>query len=261
MHLLVAAMTGWGKGYFMQGLAERNAPEYDHLIMCDYADEFRGLVEADMAEWWIAGPKERGWSPETWVRFVEDNPKLVLAKHDHLTTDDWTAVCANVAEAVKYLDGSVLVILDEAHIPIPQKGEVPDPLSWLATTGRGERVSFVAATQRLAKIDKDVTTQMQSQLLGGFEGRDLKRAKDEAEGYPGEVHNSRADPPVPESIAPDDRDHPTGVQLHTDDADNIIGSEWIFADNRGDRRRVDTRGMDLETTHYAPQGADLDLPA
>jgi len=261
MHLLVAAQSGWGKGYFTQGLCESNVPQYDTAVVMDYADEYRGLVEAGYASWHIGGPVEREWSPRAWSRFLDANPRVVLARHDGLPAAEWQDLAASVAEAIRSRQGSVLFVLDEAHFVTPQGSGFPEVLKELATTGRGEQVSYVVISQRLSEVEKTVTTQMQSRLLGGFDGDDISRVADVIDGYPAALHNPQADPGrVPDELRPADRDHPTSVQRHTDAAGHTIGSEWIYSDNSGARARRDTRGLDLDAPHYSPEGADLEIP-
>lgn len=261
MHLLIAAQSGWGKGYFTQGLCERNIPEYETAVVMDYSDEYRGLVEAGYAEWYIGGPVEREWSPGDWTAFLNENPRVVIARHDALSADGWQDLAATVARTIRARSGSVLFVIDEAHFVIPQRSGFPSVLKELATTGRGEQVSYVVISQRLSEVEKTVTTQMQSRLLGGFDGDDIGRVSDVIDGYPAALHNPQADPAgVPEELLPAGREHPTSVQRHEDAVGNTIGSEWIYSDNSGARSRRDTRGLELDAPHYSPEGADLEIP-
>jgi len=263
MHLLIAAQSGWGKGYFTQSLSEANIPEYDTAIVMDYSDEYRGLVEAGIADWHIGGPVERNWTASDWGTFLDRNPRVVIARHDSLSASGWQDLAASIARHIRGRQGSVLFVVDEAHFVVPQDSGFPEVLEELATTGRGEQVSYVVISQRLSKVDKTVTTQMQSRLLGGFDGDDIDRVSSVTDGYPSALHNPQASPSpgsVPEELLPPDRDRPTSVQRHTDDAGHTVGSEWIFSDNSGDRARRDTRGIELAAPHYSPEGADLKIP-
>ena len=65
LNLLLAAQSGWGKSFKGQHVIEKNLPEYDHVVVLDYKDEYRGLVKAGLANWWIGGPREAGWSSST----------------------------------------------------------------------------------------------------------------------------------------------------------------------------------------------------
>ena len=263
MHLLIAAQSGWGKGYFTQSLAQENIPEYDTAIVMDYSDEYRGLVEAGIADWWIGGPVEREWSASDWGAFLDRNPRVVIARHDSLSASGWQDLAASVAEHIRGREGSILFIIDEAHFVIPQGEGFPTVLKELATTGRGEQVSYVVISQRLSEVEKTVTTQMQSRLLGGFDGDDIDRVGSVVDGYPARLHNPQSDidpGAVPDDLLPPDRERPTSVQRHTDDQNQTIGSEWIFSDSAGNRSRKDTRGVELSAPHYSPEGADLEIP-
>ncbi|WP_199242160.1 ATP-binding protein [Halorubrum sp. SD626R] len=263
MHLLIAAISGWGKGYLTQSLCERNLPRYDSVVIMDYSDEYRGLVEAGLADWWIGGPVERNWSASDWGTFLDENPRVVIARHDTLSASGWQDLAASVAEHIRGREGSVLFVVDEAHFVIPQGSGFPTVLKELATTGRGEQVSYVVISQRLSEVEKTVTTQMQSRLLGGFDGDDIGRVSDVIDGYPARLHNPQADlspGSVPDDLLPSDRDRPTSVQRHTNDQNQTIGSEWIFSDSAGNRSRKDTRGIELAAPHYSPEGADLEIP-
>jgi hypothetical protein len=263
MHLLVAAQSGWGKSYFTQSLIERNVGDYRTVVVLDYADEYRGIPEEGMAKWHIGGPVERRWSASEWSAFIDQNPKVVIARHDQLGAEDWRELCAAVARSLRGRAGDVLIVVDEAHFVTPQSEGYPKVLQELATTGRGERISFVPVSQRLSEMDKTVVTQMQSRLLGGFDSDNINRVADAIDGYPAALHNPLADPSpstVPEALLPDGRERPTSVQLHQDDAGMIVGSEWIYSDNSGERRRIDTRGLDMTATHYSPQGAQINIP-
>ena len=263
MHLLVAAQSGWGKGYLTQSIIERNAPDYDQVCVLDYADEYRGVVEANRAEWWIGGPRELQWSDDEWNVFFTNNPRVVLSRHDRIPADKWREICSNVARHIRKRSGSTLIVLDEAHFVVPQRESYPSILQELATTGRGEQISYIVVTQRLSEIDKTVSTQMQSRLLGGFDGDDLDRVKPLISGYDRRLHDPLGDvqsTTVPDDLLPEDRENPVTLQRHTDDNKQTVGSEWIYSNSSGDRRRIDTTGLNVVTHHYSPEGAKIELP-
>jgi len=45
MNIGVLAKSGWGKSFTSQSIQEDNIPDYDHVIILDYKDEYGGLVE------------------------------------------------------------------------------------------------------------------------------------------------------------------------------------------------------------------------
>lgn len=258
MNLLLAAQSGWGKSFKAQHTMELNSSEYRRMVVLDYKDEYRGLAKADLARWWIAGPKEMRWDKRQWRAFIENNEKVVLARHNALNVEDWQGL-ANVVTAAARDLGDVLVVVDEAHFVAPQRGGVPPALKGLATTGRGEGASSMWVTQRLSEMEETVIAQCQARLLGGFESSgDLNKVEQVVE-YPVEVHNPqvREVGALPDTLDPD-RDGPDSLQRHTEGGDTV-GSEWIYSDNTGKRERRDTRGLadEMKSTHYGAQGKDL----
>lgn len=263
LNLLLAAQSGWGKSFKSQDVMERNIPDYEHVIVLDFKDEYRGLPEADFTKWWIAGPRELKWSRSQWEEFIEHNKKVVLARHNGLSVEKWQKL-ANTVVAAARGRGDVLIVIDEAHFVVPQQGKLPPALKGLATTGRGEGASSIWITQRLSEADETVLAQCQARLLGGFESTGDLNKVDGITEYPTELHNPQVRGEienVPESLLPTDRDEPVSLQKFEDDADNTIGSEWIYSDNSGDRERRNTQGLadSMESTHYGKQGKGLEV--
>lgn len=258
MHLLFAAMSGHGKSYHSQAWFEANADEYDHVVILDYSDEFRGLVKEGPLSHWIVGQQERGWSVEAWKQVISDNPKIVLARH--LKRDEWREVAAKVSQACSMLAGppSVLVGVDEAHFVAPQDAKAPEPVLELATTGRGDNLSSVWVTQRLAKLDKTVPSECDAWMLGAFRSEaDLSQIPLE---YPTAVHvkGEREIPGLPDVLhAPDAG--PVPLRKFTEDG-KTVGSEWVYSDDTGDLERIDTRDVHMTATHYGRQGKPLRRP-
>lgn len=263
MNLLEAAQSGWGKSAKAQELMEKNAPDYEHMVVLDFKDEYRGLVKADIADWWIVGPKEMGWSKHQWRAFVERNPKVVLARHNALNEEDWREVANRLIAAVRDL-GDVLVVIDEAHFVAPQRGKIPPAVKGLATTGRGEGASSIWVTQRLSEMEETVIAQCQSRLLGGFESSaDLDKVARVVE-YPEALHNPQAgEVTAPSELQPEDGSGGSvpALRKFEDGNGNTVGSEWIYSDNTGERRRIDTRGMfeDMRSEHYGQQGKKIEV--
>ncbi len=265
MNLLFAAQSGWGKSFHSQAWLEQNIPNYDFSIILDYKDEYRGLVKSGLCKYCIAGPGERNWTASEWQTLLDRNQHVVLARHGALDDDAWKELAAYVIAAARQMDGSVLVGIDEAHWVAPEGEKYPKPIKGLATTGRGEGVSGVWITQRLAEIDKTVVSQCQARMLGGFGEKDIKHFKSSIE-YPPDLHNPQKDPDatlVPDELLPPDRRTPTSLQKHTvveDGEPRTVGSEWIYSNDRGERQRVNTQGIEMESTHFGSQGKDLEMP-
>lgn len=264
VNLLFAARSGWGKSYHSQAWLEENIPKYDTSIILDYKDEYRGLVKHGLCKFAIAGPNELDWSVAHWQKLLERNKHIVLARH--VNDDEWRELAAPVIAAARRMEGSTLVAIDEGHWVAPQGESYPKAVKGLATTGRGEGVSGMWITQRLAEIDKTIVTQCQARMLGGFGSKDIKHFKSSIE-YPPELHNPQKSPQpgiVPDELLPTDRETPTSLQKHTVTGDDgepqTVGSEWIYSDDQGNRERVNTRGIDMESTHYGSQGEQLEMP-
>jgi len=258
--LLFAAQSGWGKSYHAQAWMESNAEAYEGMVVLDYCGEYRGLVKHGLAQHWIVGPRERRLSVSGWVDVLAANPKLVLERHNSLTAEKWRHVCNRVAEAARRLDRDQLVVVDEAHFVVPQQGKLLEALKSIATTDRGAGTSSMWITQRLAEINKTITTQCQSRMLGGFKGGDLGSVSVE---YPEDLHNPTADPPprrLPDELLPPGRERPTSLQKHKDDSGSTIGSEWMYSDDSGEIRRINTQNVTMHSTHHGSEGNDLNPP-
>lgn len=258
--LLIAAQSGWGKSYLLQFILERNLPSLNHALILDFKDEYRGLCEAGLANWHVAGPPEAEWSAETWTDAIDDGP-LVVVRREDIDPEGWRQIATGAILAARRLDAPCLVAIDEAHFVAPQNKGYPEAIDGLATTGRGESTPSMWVTQRLSLLDKTPTSLVDAHLLGGFGSDDIDRVGEVVEGYPKEVHNPLADVApgrVPDDVLADDGHAP--VRKFEDDDGRLVGSEWIKGDDTGDRARLDTRGLELETTHYSPQSTDIDLP-
>lgn len=258
---LLAAMSGWGKSFHAQAIMEASIFAFAYVAVLDFKDEYRGLVKAGLASHYIVGPAELSWSVGTWRQFFEANGAVVLARHE-LKPEEWQTVAARVTSALRKLapesEGS-LVVVDEAHFVAPQQGNVPEAIEGLATTGRGEGASSMWVTQRLAKLEETVVSQCDEKLVGGFESKNDRNKIDPE--YPQDVHNPVASnlPPLPEEIQTNDGEN-LPLRKFEDGDGNTVGSEWIYSDNSGEKERRDTRGMEMETTHYGPEGNPIHDP-
>lgn len=270
MNLLFAAQSGWGKSYHSQAWLEKNIPEYDVSVILDYKDEYRGLVKHGLCKYVIAGPEElRKWGVRHYTALLDQNQHIVLVRHDRLNGEDWQQVAARVIAAARRMKKSALIAIDEAHFVAPQRGKVHEQIIGLATTGRGENVSSVWISQRLSEMEETVISQCQARILGGFESSaDLSKVAKIVE-YPEKLHNPQAGKvqKAPEELQPLD-DSGTqakgglvpALRKFEDDEGNTIGSEWIYSDNSGDRRRLNTQHVTMESTHYGAQGKRLEPP-
>lgn len=77
---------------------------------------------------------------------------------------------------------ATIVVIDEAHLFCPQTGnaESAQAVIDLATRGRKRGLCLLAATTRIAKVDKDCLAELKNKLIGGMTlDVDVKRAADE----------------------------------------------------------------------------------
>jgi hypothetical protein len=267
MNLGVLAKSGWGKSYLAQSIQEENIPDYDHVVILDEGDEYTGLVEhfEELRRWGV-GHREAAASVGKWQTFLETNEWVQLPRHD-LKRGDWKETCNRIVGATRRLDGTVLVVIDEAQLVAPQKTQLPEHIDWLGTTGRKNGYSTIIITQRPAKLDKDVLSQMMGLYLGGF-GEKSDRNQLDPE-YPVGLHDPtlKSISRVPEELYPDDIDPsepcPPLRKWSEGEGDNetTIGSEWIYSDDDGDMERINTRtDVSMASTHYAPEAENLRLP-
>lgn len=247
MNLAFGAMTGWGKTWTAQAYTEQNRTEFEGLVLVDYKDEFRGLVEAFDVKRLTVPAGAENVSVASWRRLLDDHPRVQLARAG-ATTEQFREAMANVVRALAQLDRTCFVVLDEAHKLAPQH-QAPEPFTTLATTWHGDGLGVVYITQRFAELEETILAECQAALLGGFQSvRDLEKI--EAVEYPVEVHqaqNTRVDRSLPESLLIDGE--ALALRQHVDEAGNTVGSEWIYIDAQ-DLRRIDTRDWSLQSTHY-----------
>jgi len=257
VNILLSARTNWGKSYGSQAYAERNAESVDRVVVVDYKDEFGGLVEYGLLERLTVPNGATNLDRRDWARVLEDNGSLQLAR-DGPTDQEWREIIASFLEALAELDERVFVLLDEAHRFAPQEKGYPDAFDTLSTTWHGEGMIVAWVTQRLAKLDKDIVTQAQATLLGGFRDSDLDKVAQAVE-YPREVHKADADlvtgRTLPNELIVDGE--PLTLRRFSDDEGNTIGSEWIYSDDTT-LRRENSQHWPMESTHY---GSDRIRPS
>ncbi|MCD2202749.1 ATP-binding protein [Halobacterium sp. KA-6] len=261
MNGLLAAKAGFGKSWYTQAWTEENAEEYDRLAVLDFKDEYRGLVKAGYAKHFIVGPREaEAFGVAEWKQFLKQNPRVVLCRH--VDAETWREEVADpVMKANRQLAGTSLTVIDEAHFVAPQRGNVPDGVKGLATTGRGEGASSLWVTQRLTELDETVLAQMMFTILGGFTSSgDLSKIRSIIE-YPVEVHNPSVDrvtAALPDELLVDGEALP--LRKFTDENGDTVGSEWVYGDESGHIERKDTRNVSMDSTHYGAQGETLKAP-
>ncbi|AXG09485.1 ATP-binding protein [Haloplanus rubicundus] len=256
MRMLIAAKSGWGKSYVGQSYLEDNIKEFDHAIILDFKNEFRGLVKSGLASYVGVGQAEMGISVEGWRTIIEQNGTVVV-DGEVLGPDTWREVATIIAKAARRVDGRVLVGVDEAHLVAPQDVKLPEAIKLLATTGRG-KVSSIWITQRLQEIDEAVISQNNANLLGGF-GSNRDRGKLDVE-YPVEVHNPEADR-VPNLPAELHHAEDGPVPLQKTEVNGVVrSSEWIYSTDEGEMERLDSASINMMAEHYGGSDQKLEHP-
>jgi len=257
-HALIAAKSGWGKNWIAQWWVEDNYERFPKMVILDRLDEFRGLAKARIAEWGVVGEKEATLPTSAWKEFIEQNERVILARHQ-LDGEDWKDVVAAVIKATMEIDDDTLVVLDEAHKVAPQKEGYPDPVETLATEGRGQ-VASVWMTQRLAKLDETAIGEMMIYLLGGFQSdADLRKIAGNV-GYPSDVHKVSGGQirGLPEELlTPDGENIP--LRKFTK-AGKTVGSEWVYSDDKGQLKRINSKDLMMDSKHYGREGLSLSVP-
>lgn len=284
MNLLLAGKTGWGKSRECQRHTETNAGRpgetgetddsgpYDHVLVLDYKDEYRGLVSPQhgprYAYAWKAGERELDhFETEHYRQLLVENGNVVLARH-RLTDDEWRDLAADAVTAARNLANeenvAVLVVIDEAHFVAPQREGYPKPLKGLATTGRGEGASAMWVSQRLAEMDETVLAQCEGRFLGGFgSDADLGKVEKVVE-YPSDLHRAGgANVPletVPDPLAVDVTEADTVPPVRKwEENGSVVGSEWVYSGEDGTLRRINSGDYDLETEHVGAEGHDIEV--
>lgn len=270
MNLTLLAGSGYGKSYLAQCLIERNIENYDQVLILDYCDEFRGLCSPEYgpapADHWIAGPRElESWGSEHYAALLRENPVLDLARHqDRVTNEEWREIAAAAIRGARSLEGSVLVVIDEAHFVAPQSGSFPDPIQQLVTTGRGAGVSAMWISQRPARLDEDVIGNATARFLGGFNSNnDFSKISGVVE-YPVDVHktNTGRVPGLPEDLHTPEGE-PLAVRKETatnEDGDEwVTFSEWIYSDDGGTLARKASDEYSPACDHVGAEGKAIDV--
>lgn len=272
MNMGILAASGFGKSWITQAIAERNLDRYDHVVIADYKDEFRGLCSQDCGpapcKHYLAGDREQEhFTPEAWSELIEQNGDVVISRVSKLLdNEDWRQVCASIATAARHhVSGSVLLIIDEAHFVAPQSGGYPEPIQGLATTGRGEGLSVVWVSQRPAVLDENVLGNTTARFLGGFtSGNDISAFSDVVS-YPQQVHSAGGTPirNLPEELHAPDEGAITVRKWEkvTDDGEKVVtDSEWIYSDDSGKLARIrSAEHFDPECEHVGAEGMQIDV--
>lgn len=185
--LLIQANSGGGKSYLLRRLAEQAFGKIP-VIIIDPEGEFAtlrekfGFVLVGEGGETPADPRSAALVAETLLKLrasavcdlFEAFRKDPSGRHRWLK-----AFLEAFIEAPKSLWRDTLVIIDEAQIFCPQDGDPECKKTMISfnTVGRKRGFCPIWATQRLALVDKDASSQLLNRIVGmTFEDVDVKRA-------------------------------------------------------------------------------------
>ena len=185
--ILVQASSGGGKSYLIRKLLEECFGKVQ-IIVLDYEDDFSTLREK--YDFVLFG-EDRDYPVN--VRYAEKMATTLLELNISAIISVYDLTPINRATFVKkFLDAMInakrelwhpcIVVIDEAHIFAPEKGQsiAKDAVNSLLTRGRKRGYCGVLATQRLAKLDKDSAAECKNKFVGSCVlDVDRKRAGEE----------------------------------------------------------------------------------
>lgn len=185
--LLVQANSGGGKSWLLRRILEQSHGKVQQIII-DLEGEFSTLREK--YDYVLAG--KGGDTPATPQsagllarKLLELNVSAIIDLYElphHERKRFVRLFLESMVNAPKELWHPVMVIIDEAHVFAPEKGqsEAMEAVIDLATRGRKRGYCAVLATQRLSKLHKDAAAECNNKLIGrtGLD-IDMKRAAEE----------------------------------------------------------------------------------
>jgi len=185
--LLVQANSGGGKSWLLRRLLEQSHGLVQHIII-DLEGEFSTLREK--YDYVLVGkggdtPADPRNAAMLAKKLLELNASAIIDLYElhHYERKHFVKLFLEaMVNAPKELWHPCLVIIDEAHIYCPEKGqsEAMEAVIDLATRGRKRGYCAVLATQRLSKLHKDAAAECNNKLIGrtGLD-IDMKRASEE----------------------------------------------------------------------------------
>lgn len=186
--LLVQSNSGGGKSWALRRILEQTAGRVQQIVL-DTEGEFSTLREK--FDYVICAPQgaDAVASPETAAllarRIRETRVSAVVDLYDlkmHERRRFVRLFLEELIEAPKTLWHPALVVVDEAHLYAPEKGEAESAQAVIDLSSRGRKrgLCAVLATQRLSKLHKDAAAELLNKLIGrtGLDV-DVKRAADE----------------------------------------------------------------------------------
>lgn len=184
--LLIQANSGGGKSYLLRKLIEELFGRVQ-IIIIDPEGEFATLRE--QYDFILVGkggetPADPRSAALLAEKLLELNASAICDIYElkAMERHRWVKLFLDsMINAPKNLWHPVVVVVDEAHIFAPEKGqgesEAYGSMIDLATRGRKRGYCAVFATQRLGKLSKNASAELQNVLIGStFQDIDRKRA-------------------------------------------------------------------------------------
>jgi hypothetical protein len=186
--LLVQANSGGGKSWCLRRLLEQTHGHVQQLVI-DPEGEFASLREQFDYVWAAKAGGDTAADPRSAKllaeRLLELGVSAILDIYElkaHERIRFVRGFLEAMVNAPKKLWHPALVVVDEAHVYCPQKGEAESAgaVIDLCTRGRKRGYCAVLATQRLSKLHKDAAAELNNKLIGrtGLDV-DIARAADE----------------------------------------------------------------------------------
>jgi hypothetical protein len=185
--LLIQANSGGGKSWLIRKLLEETHGKVQHIVL-DLEGEFSTLREK--YDYILAGKGgDTPASPQSAAllarKLLELNVSAIIDLYElpaHERKSFVRYFLESMINAPKESWHHVLVVIDEAHVFAPEKGEseAAGAVIDLCTRGRKRGFCAVLATQRLSKLNKDAAAECNNKLIGraGLDV-DMKRASEE----------------------------------------------------------------------------------
>lgn len=181
--LLIQANSGGGKSWLIRRLLEQSHGKVQQIVI-DLEGEFSTLREK--FDYILAGkngdtPAEPRSASLLARRLLELNVSAIIDLYE-LPQQERKRFVKLFLEALinapKHLWHPVLIVIDEAHVFAPEKGqsEAMGAVIDLATRGRKRGYCAVLATQRLSKLHKDAAAECNNKLIGRT-GLDIDRKR------------------------------------------------------------------------------------
>jgi len=184
---LIQASSGGGKSFLIRRLAEQIFGKIPEFIV-DEEGEFPSL-RCEKFPFVLVGkggdtPADPRSAQILAHRLLEHRASAIfdLSELKPQVRHHWVRLFFEaLVESPRALWTPVIVFLDEAHHYAPEKGdsEARGAVVDAATRGRKRGICLIPATQRLAKLSKDVSGELLNRLIGPtFEDLDIERAAD-----------------------------------------------------------------------------------